>query len=98
MKIFMIQGIVIGVVGVFFGIVFGVLGALNVDVIVKFVEQVFRFKFLPVDVYQISDLPSELQVFGRRRDGYRVVLAVGARDDLPELARIQSQPGRSVAL
>ena len=61
MKIFMIQGLVIGVVGVFFGIVFGVLGALNVDVIVKFVEQLFHFKFLPVDVYQISDLPSELR-------------------------------------
>ncbi len=60
MKIFMIQGIVIGFVGVFFGIVFGILGALNVDVIVKFVEHVFGFKFLPQDVYQISDLPSEL--------------------------------------
>ena len=61
MKIFMIQGIIIGVVGVFFGIVFGILGALNVDVIVGFVERVFGFKFLPVDVYQISDLPSELR-------------------------------------
>jgi lipoprotein-releasing system permease protein len=60
MRIFMIQGTIIGVVGVAFGIVFGILGALNVDVIVGFVEQVFGFKFLPSDVYQISDLPSEL--------------------------------------
>ncbi|MGZ8210584.1 MAG: lipoprotein-releasing ABC transporter permease subunit [Burkholderiales bacterium] len=61
MRIFMIQGTIIGVVGVLFGIVFGIAGALNVDVIVSFVERVFGFKFLPSDVYQISDLPSELR-------------------------------------
>jgi lipoprotein-releasing system permease protein len=61
MRVFMVQGTIIGVVGVFFGIVFGVLGALNVDVIVGFVERVFGFKFLNPDVYQITDLPSELR-------------------------------------
>jgi lipoprotein-releasing system permease protein len=60
MRIFMIQGVVIGFTGVAFGIVFGILGALNVDVLVRFVETIFGFKFLPQDVYQISDLPSEL--------------------------------------
>ena len=60
MRVFMIQGVVIGAVGVFFGIIFGVLGALNVDTIVGFVERVFGFKFMPQDVYQIADLPSEL--------------------------------------
>ena len=61
MRVFMIQGTIIGVVGVFFGIVFGVLGALNVAVIVGSVEHLFGFKFLNPDVYQISDLPSELR-------------------------------------
>jgi lipoprotein-releasing system permease protein len=61
MRVFIIQGTIIGVTGVFFGIVFGILGALNVDVIVAFVENVFGFKFLPQDVYQISELPSELR-------------------------------------
>ena len=61
LTVFMIQGTVIGAVGVVFGIVFGIAGALNVDVIVAFVERVFGFKFLPQDVYQISDLPSELR-------------------------------------
>ncbi len=61
MKIFMVQGIIIGVAGVFFGIVFGILGATYVDVIVGFVERLFGFKFLPQDVYQISDLPSDLR-------------------------------------
>jgi len=61
MRVFMIQGTIIGVTGVVFGVIFGVIGALNVDVIVGFVERVFGFKFLPQDVYQISDLPSELR-------------------------------------
>jgi lipoprotein-releasing system permease protein len=61
MRVFMIQGIVIGAVGVISGIVFGILGALNVDIIVSFVERVFGFKFLPQEVYQIVDLPSELR-------------------------------------
>ena len=38
-----------------------IIGALNVAAIVGFVEYVFGFKFLPVDVYQIADLPSELR-------------------------------------
>ena len=61
LRVFMIQGVVIGTVGVLCGIVFGILGALNVDTIVNFVERLFGFKFLPQDVYQISDLPSELR-------------------------------------
>jgi lipoprotein-releasing system permease protein len=61
MKIFMTQGIVIGLAGVAFGIVFGILGALYVDVIVGFVERLFGFRFLDPSVYQITSLPSELR-------------------------------------
>ena len=42
-------------------IVFGILGALYVDSIIGFVEMVFLVKFMPQDVYQIADLPSQLQ-------------------------------------
>jgi lipoprotein-releasing system permease protein len=61
MKIFMTQGIVIGLTGVFFGIVFGVLGALYVADIVGFVERVFGMRFLDPSIYQITELPSELR-------------------------------------
>jgi lipoprotein-releasing system permease protein len=61
MRIFMVQGTLIGTVGVACGIVFGILGALNVDRIVGFIERLFRVKFMPQDVYQIADLPSQLQ-------------------------------------
>ena len=61
MRIFMVQGTLIGAIGVVCGIVLGILGALNVAAIVGFVEHLFDFKFMPQDVYQIADLPSQLQ-------------------------------------
>ncbi len=61
MRIFMVQGTLIGAIGVGCGIVLGILGALNVAAIVGSVEHLFGFKFMPQDVYQIADLPSQLQ-------------------------------------
>jgi len=60
-KIFMIQGAVIGIVGTALGLVGGITLALNVDVVVPFIEHVFGIKFLSKDVYYISELPSELR-------------------------------------
>ncbi|MGV3627737.1 MAG: lipoprotein-releasing ABC transporter permease subunit [Betaproteobacteria bacterium] len=62
MRIFMVQGTLIGVIGVGCGIVFGIVSALNVAAIVGFIEHLFNVKFMPQEVYQIADLPSELQI------------------------------------
>jgi len=59
--IFMVQGALIGVVGTVLGLAGGVALALNVDVVVPFIENLLGLKFLAKDVYQISDLPSELR-------------------------------------
>ena len=61
MKIFLIQGTLIGLMGTLAGVAAGIALAVNVDVVVPFIENVFGFKFLSKDVYQISDLPSELR-------------------------------------
>jgi lipoprotein-releasing system permease protein len=61
MKIFTIQGAVIGLLGTAIGIGLGVVVALNIDVIVPFIEHVIGVKFLSSDVYLISELPSDLQ-------------------------------------
>lgn len=61
MKIFMVQGAVIGIFGTALGLICGITLALNVDVVVPFIENVFGFKFLAKDVYYISELPSDLQ-------------------------------------
>jgi lipoprotein-releasing system permease protein len=59
-RIFLVQGALIGVVGTALGLLGGVSLALNVDVVVPFIENVFGIKFLAKDVYQITELPSEL--------------------------------------
>ena len=61
MKIFMIEGVVIGVVGTFFGTAFGLLGALNLESVVEFIEWSFDFKVLPPSVYYIDRLPSKVE-------------------------------------
>lgn len=62
MKIFMIQGAVIGVVGTVLGIILGVVLALSVSDVLAWVEQVFGFQFLSSDVYFISYIPSQLRL------------------------------------
>jgi lipoprotein-releasing system permease protein len=61
MKIFVIQGALVGLLGTAIGVSLGVLVALNVDVIVPFIEAVFHVQFLPRDIYLISALPSDLR-------------------------------------
>ncbi len=61
MKVFMVQGSLMGVIGTLAGVAAGVVLALNIDVVVPFIEQTFGVRFLAKDVYYISDLPSDLQ-------------------------------------
>ena len=59
--IFIVQGALIGFIGLGLGIAGGVLLALNVDVVVPFIERLLGTQFLSKEVYYISNLPSELQ-------------------------------------
>jgi lipoprotein-releasing system permease protein len=61
-KIFLVQGALIGVVGTALGLIGGLSLAYNVDVVVPFIERVFHVHFLAKDVYQITELPSDLQI------------------------------------
>jgi lipoprotein-releasing system permease protein len=61
MQIFIVQGMVIGVIGTLVGVLTGIVTALNIDVIVPAIENAFNVKFLSKDVYMIPDLPSDLQ-------------------------------------
>ncbi len=60
MGIFVVQGTLIGVVGLLAGIAGGVALALNIDVVVPALERALGLQFLAKDVYYISDLPSDL--------------------------------------
>lgn len=60
MGVFMVLGTVIGLFGAALGAAGGIGLALNVDTIVPWIERQMHVKFMPGDVYYISELPSKL--------------------------------------
>jgi len=58
--IFMGQGALTGIIGTFFGILFGVIIAANIDIIVPFIENILGIEFLSKDIYYISEVPSQI--------------------------------------
>ncbi|MCS0615896.1 lipoprotein-releasing ABC transporter permease subunit [Massilia kyonggiensis] len=60
MRIFMVQGTLVGLLGTLIGVGLGVAVALNVDVIVRFIEHAFGVHFLDKNIYFISEMPSDL--------------------------------------
>jgi lipoprotein-releasing system permease protein len=61
MQVFIVQGALIGVIGLALGLAGGVALALNIDVVVPAIERLFNTQFLAKEVYYISELPSDLQ-------------------------------------
>jgi lipoprotein-releasing system permease protein len=61
MQIFMVQGMLIGLIGMGVGVIGGVMLALNIGTIVPFIEHLFGVQFLSKEFYYISELPSDLQ-------------------------------------
>jgi len=61
MKIFMVQGALVGIMGTAAGVAMGVLVALNVDHIMPVVEYLLGGKLLSKDIYFLSAVPSDLQ-------------------------------------
>jgi lipoprotein-releasing system permease protein len=60
MKIFIYQGLIVGTIGTALGCAAGLAIALNLQKISQFVEKIFHIKFLPGDVYYLSELPSQV--------------------------------------
>lgn len=60
-RVFFVQGAVIGWAGVFVGVLLGVVLAINVPVVVPVLEQLFGFQIMPGDVYYVTRIPSELE-------------------------------------
>jgi len=61
-RVFFIQGAVIGWFGVIVGLVAGILLALNVPTVVPFLENLLGFQIMPGDVYYVSAIPSVLEL------------------------------------
>jgi lipoprotein-releasing system permease protein len=61
MRVFMVQGTVIGVIGTLIGGTLGVIAALNVSQLVRWLEGISGRQIFSSDVYFINSLPSQLQ-------------------------------------
>jgi len=61
LRIFVVQGALIGIIGTAAGVALGVVLALNAQAVVSGIEALFGFHFLSPQVYQIGELPSELR-------------------------------------
>ena len=61
MRVFMVQGSLIGVIGTVVGVIGGIVLTLNLGAILKGIEHIFGIQLLPEDVYYITGLPIDLQ-------------------------------------
>jgi lipoprotein-releasing system permease protein len=60
MKVFVLEGFIVGLVGTFLGTVCGLLIARNLGGITALLERLLGFKAMPGDVYWLSKLPSRV--------------------------------------
>ena len=60
MMIFVLQGVIIGIVGLLAGIVLGLLLANNLDLLVAFIEKITGLTLWSKEIYYISELPSKV--------------------------------------
>ena len=88
-RVFFVQGAMIGWAGVIIGVVLGVVLAVNVPTIVPFLEHALGFQIMPGDVYYVTRIPSELEA----RDVTIIALAAFVLTSLATL-----YPARRAAL
>jgi lipoprotein-releasing system permease protein len=62
LSIFVVQGSLIGLLGIAGGVLFGVIVSINLQGLVHGLEHVLGFKFLDARVYYMSDLPARVHV------------------------------------
>ena len=62
MKVFMVQGTIVGIIGIIIGLILGVIVAYNVTEIVDFIQRLFGVQFLSSNVYYIDYLPSKIEL------------------------------------
>jgi lipoprotein-releasing system permease protein len=67
MRVFVVQGSLIGIIGTALGVVGGIFLAQNIAALMPLLERVFGFSLFPADIYYITELPTDLRradVFG----------------------------------
>ena len=60
-SIFIIQGLLLGITGIIFGVILGLLLSHNIDIIIRSIEGFFQINLLPAEIYHLSQVPSIIQ-------------------------------------
>ena len=56
--IFLLQGLFLGSIGIFFGVLLGFLLANNIDAIISSIEIFFKINLMPAEIYHLNKIPS----------------------------------------
>jgi len=62
MRVFLVQGGLIGLAGTLAGVAGGLALALNLEAILKWSERTFGFRIMPGDVFYVTEVPSQVEV------------------------------------
>jgi len=60
MKIFVLEGMIIGVIGTLFGVASGLLVALNLEPIISVIQKITGQDFFSKDIYYLDHFPSQV--------------------------------------
>jgi lipoprotein-releasing system permease protein len=96
MRIFIVQGTLVGLLGTLIGVALGVTVALNIDVIVPFIERVSGAHFLDKDIYFISEMPSDVHWDDVARVGGVAVLLAFVATLYPSWSAARSDPAEAL--
>ena len=80
-RVFLVQGLVIGWFGALLGVLLGIVLAVNVPTVVPALEQFFGFQIMPGDIYYVTRIPSDLKSI----DVFRIAIAALALTGLATL-------------
>ena len=69
-SIFLIQGFIIGIVGISLGVLLGLVLSVNINVIVLFIESLFNVNLISPDIYHLDKVPHIIIV----SDIYKIVI------------------------
>jgi lipoprotein-releasing system permease protein len=94
--VFLTQGVIIGWIGTAVGVGLGVATALNVDVIVPFIEHLFHFHIMDPDVYYVEGIPSEMHPRDVLLIGLAALLLTFVATIYPALRAFKTAPAEAL--
>jgi len=62
MRVFIIQGSILGIIGTILGVILGILVAYNISEIVQWLEQLLNMQFLKSDVHGITQIDAKVEI------------------------------------